>query len=109
MVRIFFCLHFGNACFFLNLGCGAFGGDPQLKSLIQLMAAAENGNLTKKSTLSLGMVYLIKNYLICFSPTLGRDLLYFTFGDEDLRDKIFDTYTLLIDNSITVGMLYQVS
>ena len=34
--------------FFLNLGCGAFGGDPQLKSLIQLMAAAENGNFTKK-------------------------------------------------------------
>jgi len=63
-----------------NWGCGAFGGDPQLKSLIQLMAAAEN----------------------------GRDLLYFTFGDEDLRDKIFDTYTLLIDNSITVGMLYQI-
>ena len=96
-------------CFFLNSGCGAFGGDPQLKSLIQLMAAAENGNFTKKSTLFLGMAYLIKNYLICFSPTLGRDLLYFTFGDEDLRDKIFDTYTLLIDNSITVGMLYQVS
>ena len=111
MIRIFFCLHFGNACFFVffNLGCGAFGGDPQLKSLIQLMAAAENGNFTKKSTLFLGMAYLIKNYLICISPTLGRDLLYFTFGDEDLRDKIFDTYTLLIDNSITVGMLYQVS
>ena len=34
--------------FFLNLGCGAFGGDPQLKSLIQLMAAAENGNFAKK-------------------------------------------------------------
>ena len=33
---------------FLNLGCGAFGGDPQLKSLIQLMAATENGNFTKK-------------------------------------------------------------
>ena len=48
MIRIFFCLHFGNACFFLNLGCGAFGGDPQLKSLIQLMAAAENGDFTKK-------------------------------------------------------------
>ena len=55
------------------------------------------------------MAYLIKNYLICFSQSLGLDLLYFTFGDEDLRDKIFDTYTLLIDNSITVGMLYQVS
>ena len=32
--------------FFSNLGCGAFGGDPQLKTLIQLMAAAENGNFT---------------------------------------------------------------
>ena len=73
------------------------------------MAAAENGNFTKKNTLFLGRAYLLKNYLIGFSPTLGRDLLYFTFGDEDLRDKIFDTYTLLIDNSITVGMLYQVS
>ena len=50
-----------------------------------------------------------KKLFILFFPTLGRDLLYFTFGDEDLRDKIFDTYTLLIDNSITVGMLYQVS
>ena len=44
-----------------------------------------------------------------FFSNLGRDLLYFTFGDEDLRDKIFDTYTLLIDHSITVGVLYQVS
>ena len=51
-----------------------------------------------------------KKLVVLFFPlTLGRDLLYFTFGDEDLRDKIFDTYTLLIDNSITVGMLYQVS
>ena len=33
-----------------NWGCGAFGGDPQLKSLIQLMAAAENGNFTRKKS-----------------------------------------------------------
>ena len=58
-----------------------FSGDPQLKSLIQLMAAAEN----------------------------GRDLLYFTFGDEELRDQIFDMHCLLIDHSITIGTLYQVS
>ena len=57
-----------------------FSGDPQLKSLIQLMAAAEN----------------------------GRDLLYFTFGDEELRDQIFDMHCLLIDHSITIGTLYQV-
>ena len=52
-----------------------------MKSVIQLMAAAEN----------------------------KRDLLYFTFGDEKLRDQIFETYSLLVDHSITVGTLYKVS
>ena len=61
--------------------CSTFSGDPELKSVIQLMAAAEN----------------------------NRDLLYFTFGDEKLRDQIFETYSLLVDNSITVGTLYKVS
>ena len=64
-----------------NWGCGAFGGDPQLKSLLQLMAAAEN----------------------------GRDVLYFTFGDEKLRDDIFDVFTLLKNKNVTVGALYNVS
>ena len=58
-----------------------FLGDPELKSVIQLMAAAEN----------------------------KRDLLYFTFGDEKLRDQIYETYSLLVDHSITVGTLYKVS
>ena len=52
-----------------------------MKSVIQLMAAAEN----------------------------KRDLLYFTFGDEKLRDQIYETYSLLVDHSITVGTLYKVS
>ena len=38
-----------------------------------------------------------------------RDLLYFTFGDEKLRDQIYETYSLLVDHSITVGTLYKVS
>ena len=38
-----------------------------------------------------------------------RDLLYFTFGDENLRDRIYETYSLLVDHSITVGTLYKVS
>lgn len=64
-----------------NWGCGAFGGDPQLKSLLQLMGAAEN----------------------------GRDVLYFTFGDEKLRDDIFDVFTLLKNKNVSVGSLYNVS
>ena len=50
-----------------NWGCGAFGGDPQLKTLIQLMAAAE----------------------------AGRDVAYFTFGDTKLRDDIYEMHNML--------------
>ena len=63
-----------------NWGCGAFGGDPQLKSLLQLMAASEN----------------------------DRDVLYFTFGDEELRDEIYGMYQLLCNANITVGKLYEI-
>ena len=63
-----------------NWGCGAFGGDPHLKALIQLMAAAE----------------------------CNRDVYYFTFGDEILRDNVFDMYSFLKRNNITVGRLYSI-
>ena len=63
-----------------NWGCGAFGGNPYLKSLIQLMAAAET----------------------------GRDVAYFTFGDEKLRDDLNDMHKLLTDRNVTVGQLYQI-
>ena len=63
-----------------NWGCGAFGGDPHLKALIQLMAAAE----------------------------CNRDVYYFTFGDEILRDNVFDMYSFLKRNDITVGRLYTI-
>ena len=52
-----------------------------MKSLLQLMGAAEN----------------------------GRDVLYFTFGDEKLRDDIFDVFTLLKNKNVSVGSLYNVS
>uniref|UniRef100_A0A0K2UVC4 poly(ADP-ribose) glycohydrolase n=1 Tax=Lepeophtheirus salmonis TaxID=72036 RepID=A0A0K2UVC4_LEPSM len=63
-----------------NWGCGAFGGDPHLKALIQLMAAGEAGQ---------------------------RDLAYFTFGDESLRDSIYNTYQNLIRLNVTIGSLYS--
>jgi hypothetical protein len=63
-----------------NWGCGAFGGNPYLKSLIQLMAAAE----------------------------CGRDVAYFTFGDEQLRNSLFDMHTFLRERKVTVGQLYQI-
>lgn len=58
-----------------NWGCGAFGGNAQLKALLQLMAAAQT----------------------------GRNVAYFTFGDPDLRDKLGDMHKFLDKNNVTVG------
>ena len=63
-----------------NWGCGAFGGDPRLKALLQLMVAGE----------------------------VKRDVAYFTFGDDKLRQDVFDLYTFLVENNVTVGRIYQV-
>lgn len=62
-----------------NWGCGAFGGDTRLKALVQLMAAAE----------------------------AGRDVAYFTFGDEHLMRDIHDMYKFLTERRVTVGRLYH--
>ncbi|XP_058652424.1 poly(ADP-ribose) glycohydrolase [Onychostoma macrolepis] len=61
-----------------NWGCGAFGGDTRLKALLQLMAASE----------------------------AGRDMAYFTFGDEELMRDVNDLYKFLKDKCVTVGTLY---
>ena len=37
-----------------------------------------------------------------------RDLLYFTFGDEPLRDEVFQMYSTLTDKHVTIGSLYQI-
>ena len=62
-----------------NWGCGAFRGDPQLKSLIQMMAAG-----------------------VCH-----RDLVYYTFADQKLCDAIGDMYAYLNNKSVTIGQLYE--
>ncbi|XP_014219964.1 poly(ADP-ribose) glycohydrolase-like [Copidosoma floridanum] len=61
-----------------NWGCGAFSGNPQLKVLIQLMAAA----------------------------VTGRSITYFTFGDENLRDSVAEMYWNLIKQDMNVGRLF---
>ncbi|KAM3600639.1 uncharacterized protein V6R79_026441 [Siganus canaliculatus] len=59
-------------------GCGAFNGDPQLKAIIQLMAAA----------------------------VAGRGLAFFTFHDYGLQQELEQVYTLLVTRDVTVGKLY---
>jgi len=62
-----------------NWGCGAFGGDPRLKLVIQIMAAAE----------------------------AGRDMVYYTFGDDELVVDGGQMYQFLVDKKVTVGTMYK--
>ncbi|XP_030630735.1 poly(ADP-ribose) glycohydrolase [Chanos chanos] len=62
-----------------NWGCGAFGGDVELKALLQILAAAE----------------------------AGRDVAYFTFGDRVLMGKIHEIHSLLTQRGLTVGKIYK--
>ncbi|XP_042372934.1 poly(ADP-ribose) glycohydrolase-like, partial [Plectropomus leopardus] len=59
-------------------GCGAFNGDPQLKAVIQLMAAAK----------------------------ARRGLAFFTFQDEQLKRSLQQTHRLLVTEGTTVEKLY---
>ncbi|XP_068141153.1 poly(ADP-ribose) glycohydrolase [Drosophila tropicalis] len=61
-----------------NWGCGAFGGDPHLKALLQLMVCAD----------------------------LGRPLAYFTFGNEQLRDDLHAMWQLFRNRGTTVQELW---
>ncbi|XP_057337109.1 poly(ADP-ribose) glycohydrolase-like [Microplitis mediator] len=61
-------------------GCGAFRGNPQLKVLIQLMAAAVS----------------------------QRPVVCYTFGDNQLRDCISDMYWHLINHNISVARLFAI-
>lgn len=36
-----------------------------------------------------------------------RDVVYFTFGDKQLRDDVYNMYSLLIEKKVTVGNLYS--
>lgn len=62
-----------------NWGCGAFRGNPKLKILIQLMAAA----------------------------VAGRSMVYFTFGDTKLRDDVAAMYAHLVHHDIDIARLYS--
>ncbi|KAF2904997.1 hypothetical protein ILUMI_01181 [Ignelater luminosus] len=62
-----------------NWGCGAFRGDPNLKSLIQLMACS----------------------------AAKRDMVYFTFGDSQLCNSIHEIYIFLATNQVTISQLWR--
>lgn len=62
-----------------NWGCGAFKGDPKLKALIQLMAAA----------------------------VADRDMAYFTFGNKHLAYEVQRMHEILVKNRVTVDKLYK--
>ncbi|MGH0188751.1 UNVERIFIED_CONTAM: hypothetical protein FKN15_031274 [Acipenser sinensis] len=58
-----------------NWGCGAFNGDIKLKALIQIMAASK----------------------------ASRDIVYFTFGNEELVQEIWNVHNFLQKQHFTVG------
>ncbi|XP_055390010.1 poly(ADP-ribose) glycohydrolase-like [Condylostylus longicornis] len=62
-----------------NWGCGAFGGDADLKVLLQLMACA----VTKRS------------------------LFFFTFGNNPQKKGIDSMHKFLIESNINVGLLFK--
>lgn len=63
-----------------NWGCGAFGGDPALKSLLQLIAAS----------------------------AAKRRVVYFAFQDRDLCERVNLVRTLLAQHSVTSFELYRI-
>uniref|UniRef100_V9ILA9 Poly(ADP-ribose) glycohydrolase n=1 Tax=Apis cerana TaxID=7461 RepID=V9ILA9_APICE len=62
-----------------NWGCGAFRGNPKLKVLLQLMAAA----------------------------VAGRSMVYFTFGDTNLRDAIAEMYMHFVKHEINIAHIFS--
>ncbi|XP_053949762.1 poly(ADP-ribose) glycohydrolase [Anastrepha ludens] len=62
-----------------NWGCGAFGGDPRLKALLQIM--------------------------VC--TVTQRPLVYFTFGDAKLRDEVHRMHTFLLEHNVCVKDLWN--
>lgn len=62
-----------------NWGCGVFGGDARLKSLLQWMASSK----------------------------AGREVLYFPFGDPRV-DGLAETSARLLEAKVTVGQLAKV-
>lgn len=63
-----------------NWGCGAFGGDVKLKALLQILACA----------------------------VTHRPMVYFTHGNDNLRDELYRMYTVLRDQNILVKELWAI-
>ncbi|XP_050433328.1 poly(ADP-ribose) glycohydrolase-like isoform X2 [Adelges cooleyi] len=63
-----------------NWGCGVFRGDCHLKSLLQMLSAAE----------------------------AKRDVVYFTFGKTTTRDSINDMHSFLKNKNVTVGEIFRI-
>ena len=63
-----------------NWGCGAFGGDKELKTLIQWMAASK----------------------------VGRPVQYFTFREKQLSEQQQKVTKLLLERKLSVGQLYSI-
>ena len=63
-----------------NWGCGAFGGDKELKTLIQWMAASK----------------------------AGRPVHYFTFRDRQLSENQQKVTRLLLEHRLSVRQLYSI-
>lgn len=62
-----------------NWGCGAFRGEPFLKSLLQL--------------------------IVC--TAINRPLVYYTFGNDELKEELEKMYNFLQRNAITVETLWS--
>ncbi|XP_044761795.1 poly(ADP-ribose) glycohydrolase-like isoform X2 [Coccinella septempunctata] len=63
-----------------NWGCGAFNGDVKLKMLIQLIAC----------------------------NAAHRDLVYYTFGNEELQETLYSMYLFIANNKIKTGELWKI-
>ena len=61
-----------------NWGCGAFGGEPHLKALLQWMAAS----------------------------VAKRDVVYFTFDKQELQEELNTLHNLILSNKVTVSQMW---
>ena len=62
-----------------NWGCGAFGGEPHLKALLQWMAAS----------------------------VAKRDVVYFTFDKQELQEELNTIHNLVLSNKVTVSQMWS--
>lgn len=63
-----------------NWGCGAFGGNKKLKTLVQWLAASQS----------------------------GRKVIYYTFGDQRLSEGQDKLVSCLLEARVTVGQLFKI-